>query len=115
VSREISATLDLPTVLESIVREATALLKADTSAVYMPDRETDTYKAIVARGPIAAEVHASPIEPGRGILGSVALSGAGEVVNDTSRDPRTILIPGTSDDPDRLMATPLITRGQVTA
>ena len=114
VSREISATLDLPTVLESIVREAIALLKADTGAVYMPDRETDTYRAIVARGPIAAEVHASPIEPGHGILGSVALSGAGEVVNDTSRDPRTILIPGTSDDPDRLMATPLITRGQVT-
>ena len=114
VSREISATLDLPTVLESIVREAIALLKADTGAVYMPDRETDTYRAIVARGPIAAEVHASPIEPGHGILGSVALSGAGEVVNDTSRDPRTIVIPGTSDDPDRLMATPLITRGQVT-
>ncbi|HEY8989124.1 MAG TPA: GAF domain-containing protein, partial [Candidatus Limnocylindrales bacterium] len=114
VSREISATLDLPTVLESIVREAIALLKADTGAVYMPDRETDTYKAIIARGPIAAEVHASPVEPGHGILGSVALSGAGEVVNDTSRDPRTILIPGTSDDPDRLMATPLITRGQVT-
>ena len=114
VSREISATLDLPTVLESIVREAIALLKADTGAVYMPDRETDLYKAIVARGPIAQEVHASPIEPGSGILGRVALSGAGEVVNDTSRDPRTILIPGTSDDPDRLMATPLITRGQVT-
>ena len=114
VSREISATLDLPTVLESIVREAIRLLKADTSAVYMPDRESDTYKAIVAHGPIAQQVYDSPIDPGHGILGSVALSGVGEVVNDTSGDPRTILIPGTSDDPDRLMATPLITRGQVT-
>ena len=114
VSRGISATLDLPTVLESIVREAIRLIDADTAAVYLRDRESDTYRAIVARGPIAAEVSASAIVPGQGLLGSVALNGVGEVVNDTSADARTILIPGTSDEPDRLMAVPLLTRGQVT-
>ena len=114
VSREISATLDLSTVLESIVREAIALLKADTSAVYLPDRHSGKFQAIVASGGIAEEVRASPIERGEGILGSVLLSAQAEFINDTGQDARTVHIPGTGFEPDRLIATPLVVRGEVT-
>ncbi|TME80058.1 MAG: GAF domain-containing protein, partial [Chloroflexi bacterium] len=114
VSREISATLDLSTVLESIFREALALLKADTSAAYLPDRHSGKFQAIVASGGIAEEVRASPIERGEGILGSILLGAKPEFVNDTGQDARTIHIPGTGFEPDRLIATPLVVRGEVT-
>ncbi|HYM83872.1 MAG TPA: GAF domain-containing protein, partial [Candidatus Dormibacteraeota bacterium] len=112
VSREMSATLDLSAVLEQIAAQARSLLDADNSAVYLPDGDGDELRAVVVLGPIADEIKASPVRPGRGILGDVVLKGRGEVINDTAADARVIHIPGTGNDPDRLMATPLIVRGR---
>ena len=114
VSREMSATLDLSAVLERIAESARSLLDTANSAVYLADRDAGTFTAIVALGPIAEQIRSSPVVPGHGILGDIAVRAEAEVINDTTADPRTVIIPGTSDDPDRLLAAPLIARGQVT-
>ncbi len=112
VSREMSATLDLSAVLEQIAAQARSLLDADNSAVYLHEGDADLLRAVVVLGPIADQIRDSPVRPGEGILGDLVLRARGEVINDTLSDPRTVHIPGTGDDPDRLMATPLIVRGR---
>jgi GAF domain-containing protein/CheY-like chemotaxis protein len=114
VSREMSATLDLAAVLEQITAQAKSLLDADSCAVYLPDEDGETFRAVVVLGPIADAIRASPVALGEGILGDLLVRGEGGVINDTSADPRVVHIPGTNDDPDRLMATPLVVRGRVT-
>ena len=112
VSREMSATLDLSAVLEQIAAQARSLLDADNSAVYLPSDDGEVLDAVVVLGPIAEQIRDSPVRPGEGILGDLVLRARGEVINDTAADPRVVHIPGTGDDPDRLMATPLIVRGR---
>jgi signal transduction histidine kinase/CheY-like chemotaxis protein/tetratricopeptide (TPR) repeat protein len=114
VGRDISAMLDVPTLLESIASRARDLLKADTSAVYLPDPGGHTFSATVALGKIAREVKASGVQPGRGIIGDLAARGAAEVINDTAHDPRAITIPGTEkEEVEQLMVVPLLARQQV--
>jgi signal transduction histidine kinase/DNA-binding response OmpR family regulator/tetratricopeptide (TPR) repeat protein len=114
VGRDISVMLDVPTLLESITERARDLLKADTSAVYLPDPAGQIFTAVVALGKIAREVKASTVVPGRGIIGDLAARGAAEVVNDTVHDPRAITIPGTErEQVEQLMVVPLLARQQV--
>jgi GAF domain-containing protein/DNA-binding response OmpR family regulator/anti-sigma regulatory factor (Ser/Thr protein kinase) len=111
VSREISASLDLSTVLERITTHARKLLNADSSAVFLPDPTSpNIYKAIAAVGNIAPQIKATEIVYGNGILGSIAKNEAAEVVNNTENDPRGIRIAGTeAHEHEHLMAAPLVT------
>ena len=109
VGRELSATLDPTTVLESIAEHATQLLSAASSAVYLAQPDGHTFRAIVARGRIAEQLLADTITVGEGIIGSVVVSRESQMVNDVLADTRTRLIPGTDpDENDRLMVAPLI-------
>ncbi|HEX7195358.1 MAG TPA: GAF domain-containing protein, partial [Candidatus Limnocylindria bacterium] len=114
VGREISATLDLSSVLELIAGRARTLLNADTSAIFLPDGEPDTLHARVALGEIADEIRASAVTLGEGIIGDIARTGRAEAVNDVWGDGRAVHIEGTEDEADdRLMAAPLVVRGEV--
>ena len=108
VGRDISATLDLPTVMDRIARHAKELLQVDTSAIFLPAADGQTYRAIVAIGHIAAELQNTVIKLGVGIIGSLLQSGRAEVVNDTVNDPRAVQIAGTVNEVnERLMVVPL--------
>ncbi|HEY6056485.1 MAG TPA: GAF domain-containing protein, partial [Candidatus Limnocylindrales bacterium] len=112
VGREISATLELSTVLERIAGRAITLLDADTSAVYLPEADGDTFRAVVAVGEIADAIRSDPIHRGLGIIGDIVNRGEPEVINRPWSDPRVRVIAGTSQDtPDRLMVAPLVGRG----
>jgi len=113
VGREMSATLELSVVLELIADRARILLEGDTSAVFLPTEDGGALRATVAVGAIADQVRADIITRGEGIIGGIAVSGRAEVVNSTGIDQRSVTIPGTSDDDDRLMAAPLTIRGEV--
>ncbi len=114
VGREISATLELSTVLEQIAERARSLLTSDSSAVYLPVDEGDELRAVVALGSLAAALRADPIAPGAGIIGDIVSSGRSEMVNRASSDSRAKQIPGTAEETDdRLMAAPLIVRDEV--
>ena len=109
VGREISASLDLETVLERITTYARELLDADSSAVFLPDpARPDVYTTIAAVGEIAGQLRETEIVYGEGIFGDVAAGGEAAVVNNTEADPRAIRIPGTRQrEHQHLLVAPL--------
>lgn len=107
IDRHISSTLDLTQVLERIATHARDLLAANDSEVYLVDASGERLRAIVALGAYAAEIKASTLRLGEGIVGSVALTGEAEMVNDAARDPRSIQIPGTPDESESILCAPL--------
>jgi len=116
VGREISATLDLSTVLQRIAERACNLLQGDTSAVFLPDEEGENFRAIAAVGDIAAEILQYTFVLGDGLIGDIARRGAAELVADSYRDPRARQVPGTSvpDVPERMLVAPLLAGDKVT-
>ena len=113
VGRDISSTLDLPTVMDRIAHHAKELLAADHSAIFLPegtaaDGGAPTFRAIVAEGEVAAQMKDMVVVPGVGIIGSIIASGRAEFVNDADHDPRAVQIAGTGQASDeRLMVAPL--------
>jgi PAS domain S-box-containing protein len=115
VGRDISATLQLDTVLERIASYALNLLNAQTSAVYLTETATSTLHAIAALGADSEEIKKDPLPIGTGILGNIALQNVGEIVNDTAHDRRAITIKGTEDDPlEHIMGVPLLMKDKHT-
>ena len=109
VGRDISSTLDLSTVMDRIASNARELLKVDTSAIFLPESDGSSYKAIVAQGLDVEEIKADTITAGEGIIGTLAQQGKAEFINDTNRDPRSVPIPGTPEhEEERLMVAPLL-------
>jgi len=74
VGRDVSSTLDLPTVMDRIARHAKELLAVDNSAIFLPDRSGRTFRAIVSVGDISQALQATEIELGQGIIGSLLQS-----------------------------------------
>jgi signal transduction histidine kinase/tetratricopeptide (TPR) repeat protein/ActR/RegA family two-component response regulator len=108
IGYDVSATLDLPTVLERIASHARDVLSADTSAVFLPEPGGRTLRAIVALGAYAGEVQSHLVVRGQGIIGDLVDRGVAEAIRDTRHDPRTVHIAGTARDlPENLMAAPL--------
>lgn len=109
VGRDISATLNLTTVMDKIAAHALNLLNGSSSAIYLPESDGRSLRAITARGNIAAEIMADTIKIGEGIIGSLAMKGKAEFINDTNNDPRTLQIPGTDKvGNERLLVAPLL-------
>jgi GAF domain-containing protein/CheY-like chemotaxis protein len=114
VGRDISSTLDLSAVMERIASHARELLKAETSAIFLPEEDGSVFRAIVTQGVNAEEIKADTIQAGEGIIGTLAQQGKAEFINDTGKDPRAIQIPGTLEQSEeRLMVAPLLTGEKV--
>jgi GAF domain-containing protein/DNA-binding response OmpR family regulator len=114
VGREISATLDQEAVLQRIAERALELLEATTSAVFLPEPDGRTFRAITAVGELADVISEYTVVPGEGIIGTLAAEGRAEFVNDPTSDPRTIIIEDAPDEAvDRLMVAPLLGRDGV--
>ena len=115
VGCDISASLRLDIVLERIAMYARNLLRAETSAVYIYDPTQSILIANSAIGPDADEIKRDPVRIGEGILGNIFLQKTGEIVNETSGDPRAITIQGTEDVVDEhLIGAPILSRDQLT-
>jgi GAF domain-containing protein len=82
--------------------------------VYLSKPEKPFLQAVVAMGRDAEQVKHHPIPLGKGILGNIALQKAGEIVNDSTNDPRTIRIEGTEDSPcEHMMGVPVLSEDQL--
>src|SRR5262249_10466766 len=86
VGPDISSTLELSSVMDRIASHAKDLLHCDNSAIFLPDADGQTYRAIVALGEIAEPIQSTVIRVGEGIIGSIVQSGRAEFVNDTNAD-----------------------------
>jgi signal transduction histidine kinase/CheY-like chemotaxis protein len=114
VGREISATLDLATVMDRIAHHAKDLLAAHNAAIFLPDESGETFRAIVAVGEIAAELEATIVKPGVGIIGNIIQSRRPEFVNDAANDSRGVQIEGTpQQEEERMMVVPLVAGDEV--
>jgi PAS domain S-box-containing protein len=115
VGREISATLDLTQVLERIATYAKDLLHAESCAVYLPDKENDSWKAIAVTGQDAEVIQNDPVIRGRGILGSIINSKEGRISNDASNQAGAVTIAGTVEkDFEHLMGAPILVKDRIT-
>ncbi len=116
MGREITATLELSTVLERIAARAKDLLNAKDIGVYLRQSDDVHFRCVVALGEHTAQTKAFLITLGQGIAGNVAATGIAELVNEPKLDPRVLTVPGTSDTDkkgDPLMCAPLIARDEV--
>jgi GAF domain-containing protein len=114
VGRDISSTLDLPTLMDRIARHAKELLRVDNSVIFLGDADGRTHAPIVALGDMAEPLLASRVTPGRGIVGGALQSGQPAIVNNTTADPRAIHVEGTPPETlERLMVAPLKAGSQV--
>jgi len=115
VGRDISSTLQLDVVLNRIATYAMDLLHSESSAVYLPDPTKPVLYAIAAQGLDADEIMNDPLEIGTGILGDIAKSKVGEIVNYTVKDPRAIVIKGTEMlSHEHIMGVPVLEKDQLT-
>ena len=114
VGREISSSLDAETVLERIATHAKDLLDGSLSALFLPEDDGKTFRAIAAVGEDEENVRNDTINLGEGILGNIARNKIGEIVNDTNSDPRALTIAGTDTAPDEhLLAVPLLANDEL--
>jgi PAS domain S-box-containing protein len=113
VGRDIAASLDLSTVIERIATHARQHLAAGSSAVFLLQPDGQTLRSIAAVGEIAGPIQGMQVQLGQGIVGSVTQSGVAERIDDVTRDPRSIHIPGTEDESagEKIMVAPLLAKG----
>ena len=114
VGRDISASLQAQTVLESIATHAKDLLNGNLSALFLPEQDDQIFRAIAAVGEQAEELRNDTVRLGDGLLGYIARSKVGEIINDTNSNPRTLQIAGTQAAPDEhLLAVPLLANDEL--
>lgn len=101
-------------ILWDVAKNCIGRLHFEDCVIYLMDEERQVLIQKAAHGPKSPRAFEIDkpmgIEPGKGIVGSVALSGRAEIINDTSRDPRYIV-----DDQRRLseITVPIIYNGRV--
>jgi signal transduction histidine kinase/tetratricopeptide (TPR) repeat protein/putative methionine-R-sulfoxide reductase with GAF domain len=109
ISRDISASLDLPTVLKGIAAHARNLLDGELSALFLPEGDGKSFRAIAAVGDDVEEIRNEMIRLGEGILGHIAQNKVGEIFNNVDQDPRALNIAGTQNySHEHLLAVPLM-------
>lgn len=111
---ELASSLDLTEVLETALEKAEVLCRAETSSIWELDEATGELFFRVVRGTAASAIRDHRVRVGVGIVGSVADSARGEIVNDVDDDPRWR---GDFDGGFRtraILAVPLLARGRLT-
>ena len=96
VTRAVSNTLDLNTILSTIAKQIRQVIQTDECTVFLFDPvENVLVPAVCDAKSYAQEMMAVRLRLGEGITGTVAVTGRGEIVNDAEADPRAITVPGT--------------------
>jgi GAF domain-containing protein len=111
VGRDLSSSLDLATVMDRIAGHARDLLGANNSAIFLPEPDGKTHRAIVAVGEATERASRArpPCRPASASSATCSKAAGPERINDTGADSRGVQIPGTDRRSDeRLMVVPLL-------
>jgi GAF domain-containing protein/CheY-like chemotaxis protein len=117
VGREVLATLELGKVLERITERVHELFRAGDTVLRLAQPDGQSFRAVVALGKYREAFLEDTVYSGLGITGSIAISQVAEIVEDPTKDSRSIHVPGTleeEDEKDSLMCAPIIARGKTT-
>lgn len=110
---ELASSLDPNQVLGMALDRAEQLCRAETSSIWEVDEPRNELFFRVVRGDAASAIRNLRVAMGQGIVGSVALSGRGEIINDVSRDPRWRGDLAASFRTRAILAVPLFAHGRV--
>jgi len=113
VGIKLSSSLDPTTVLELALQHAEHVCQAETSSIWELDEERRDLFFRVVRGRAAGAIRGIRLPLGEGIVGSVALSGDAEVVNEVTADPRWHGDPSGAFQTRAILAVPLLAQGRV--
>jgi HD-GYP domain-containing protein (c-di-GMP phosphodiesterase class II) len=113
VGIKLSGTLDLTTVLELALEHAERVCHAETSSIWELDEDRRELFFRVVRGHAAGSIRGMRLPLGEGIVGSVALTGKAELVNDVGADPRWRGDASGSFQTRGILAVPLLAQGSV--
>jgi HD-GYP domain-containing protein (c-di-GMP phosphodiesterase class II) len=113
IGTKLAGTLQLTRVLELALVEAEQVCQAETSSIWEVDEDSRELFFRVVRGRAAGEIRHVRVPLGEGIVGSVALSGRAEVVNDVAADLRWRGDFGGSFQTRAILAVPLLAQGKV--
>ncbi len=109
----LAETLQPQKVLEIALAKAEELCAAETSSIWELDEASGELFFRLVRGRAAPEIGKVRVPLGSGIVGSVALSGRAERIEDVSRDPRWRGDISEHFDTRGMLVVPLISRGKV--
>lgn len=115
IGSSITSTLDLRTVLETIVAKAIELLGAEAGSLLLVDDQTSELVFEVTFGPAAENLRGQRLPFGKGIVGAVAQTRQPQIVNEAQTDVRWLR------DVDRtttfvtraIVAVPMVTKDRV--
>jgi signal transduction histidine kinase len=88
VSRIVTQTLDLDTVLQLIMEKSLELLSAEAGSLLLVDDDRQTLTFEVVLGPTSEQLRGARVAVGNGIAGTVARDMQPLIVNDAQADPR---------------------------
>jgi PAS domain S-box-containing protein len=115
IANEIATTREVLPALDQITHRALELLNADHVAICLLQEDNVTLRTVTAHGIYRNELLSYTRKIGEGITGNVFIRGMPEIINDTSEDPRRVIIPGTTEKQDKLeslMSSPLSLHGK---
>jgi signal transduction histidine kinase/CheY-like chemotaxis protein/PAS domain-containing protein len=114
VSHAVINTLDLNTLFTTIAQQVRQVILTDECTVFLFDEvRQELYPVVCDATAWVEELMAVRLKLGQGITGTVALTGRGEIVNDSESDPRAMAVPGTPPEQSALLCVPLLTRDRV--
>ena len=115
ISRLLTSSIDLPSLLKVIVTSVTDLLECEASSLFLIDRTGEQLVLKMATGPVGGEIKELRLNIGEGIAGWVAKHRQGLIVNDTKRDPRFLqsVDKATGFQTRSILAVPLMDQEQI--
>jgi diguanylate cyclase (GGDEF)-like protein len=100
-------------VLEALANALDELVPYDALTVFQADLPLRVLRPVLCRDAYSEEILAmGTIDFGQGIAGRAVEEGTPALVNDAHLDDRALPIPGTPDEPESLIAVPLVSRGE---
>ncbi len=113
VNERLLTTLDPGGVLDLIADSLKSLVWYDSLTVFQLQRDSNRFRAVVARDRFAELILRSTFSIDSGITGWVFRHGEAQRVNDAHLDPRSSVVPGTPNEAESMVLVPLFFDGTV--
>jgi diguanylate cyclase (GGDEF)-like protein/PAS domain S-box-containing protein len=113
VQRELLSKLDMHQTLNTIVEQARKLLGVNDCTLFLLEPEGEFIRPAASSGEFSEEVMRLRIPVGEGVSGWVVQHGEAVLIENSSKDSRTMQVPDTPVEDEGLMCTPLIIGDQV--
>ena len=115
ISRLLTSSVDLPSLLKLIVTSVTELLECEASSLFLIDPTGEQLILSVVTGPVRGEIKELRLNINEGIAGWVAKNRKSLIVNDAKHDPRfsPAVDKATGFQTSSILAVPLMDQGQI--